>query len=160
MSAQLLYRRLGRLAGRCQSASLVLVLGGLTGAAVAQIVVRNVLGIGLLWTEPLMRVLVLWGGLLGAQVAARDGQHVRLEVAARFCPARGRRWLAGAAALIACGVCGLLAGIGARFVRDEYLHGGPALLGLASWQVQLIFPLAFAGMAVHYLAHGLRSWRG
>jgi C4-dicarboxylate transporter, DctQ subunit len=150
---------LARVVRRCEDALLVAVLTVLTGAALAQIVVRNVLGSTLLWTEPLVRLLVLWGGLLGALVAVREDKHIRFETALSLCPARGRRWLRLFTELTSAAVCALLAAIAVRFVRDESGYGGQAFLGLACWQVQLIFPLVFAAMSVRFLARGLGSWR-
>lgn len=139
----------------------LLALGSLTMvvAAVAQILLRNVWGLSLLWVDPLVRLLVLWGGLLGAVTAVRENKHIRIQAGLHLLGAQGRRRTEGLADLAAAIICAVLAVIAVRFVCDEHAFGGIALLGLATWQVQLVFPLAFALMALRFGYRALASRR-
>ncbi|MEL0163094.1 MAG: hypothetical protein VW842_09470, partial [Halieaceae bacterium] len=57
--------RINRLVSRLEDSLLIGLVAGLLLVAVAQIIVRNVLGEGLLWAEPAMRIAVLWIAMVG-----------------------------------------------------------------------------------------------
>ena len=75
------WERLDALLARVEQALLVFFLALMMVTAFSQIAVRNLFGIGLTWSEPLVRYLVLWVGFLGAALAVREGRHITIEVA-------------------------------------------------------------------------------
>ncbi len=77
--------RAGAFLHRLEDGMLVGLLLLLIGMAVAQIFLRNFLGSGILWGDALLRVAVLWIGLLGAMAASRRGAHIGIDVVSRFC---------------------------------------------------------------------------
>ena len=84
--------RLLRAFGLFEDAVLVLLLGAMIGVAGAQIVLRNLFDGALLWADPLLRVAVLWVGMIGAMVATRGDRQITIDVVSRFLP---DRWRAG-----------------------------------------------------------------
>ncbi len=74
------FRLLAGALGRLEDALLVALLGVLLLLASTQILLRNLFDAGLTWADPLLRVLVLWLGLLGAMIASRSGKHITLDV--------------------------------------------------------------------------------
>ena len=74
------WERMDETIGRLEKAIMVLFLGLMIVTAFAQIALRNFVGIGLPWSEPLVRYLVLWVGFIGASLAAREGRHITIEV--------------------------------------------------------------------------------
>ena len=72
------FARINRLISWLEDSLLIGLVAGLLLVAVAQIVLRNVLGEGLLWAEPVMRIAVLWIAMVGAMVACREGGHAEL----------------------------------------------------------------------------------
>ena len=48
-----------------------------------QILLRNLFDSGFVWIDPLLRVMVLWLGLLGATVATRQDKHIRIDLLSR-----------------------------------------------------------------------------
>ncbi|MCK5838003.1 MAG: TRAP transporter small permease, partial [Desulfobacula sp.] len=54
--------------------------------AVLQIVMRNLFDSGILWGDELIRVLVLWIGLIGAMIASRNNHHISIDVISRYLP--------------------------------------------------------------------------
>lgn len=77
-----------RLVARSENGLLVLLLAATIVLAAVQIVRRNVFEAGLVWGEPLVRLIVLWVGLTGAVVASRIDRHIHVNVLARLLPAR------------------------------------------------------------------------
>ena len=60
------------------------------GLAVMQIVLRNVFDSGIVWSEVLIRILVLWVGLVGAMVASRQDNHINIDILDRYLPERAK----------------------------------------------------------------------
>lgn len=132
---------------------LALMLVGMVLLAFLQIVLRNFLGIGWIWIEPLVRQILLWITLVGAMVATRDHNHITVDAVSRFLPP-GR--LKSASALVcdvfAAVVCSLLTYstflVFCREFRNPLL--GNMLPGVPHWASLLTLPIAFAVMSLRF----------
>lgn len=144
-------RRLRDWTGKAEDALLVLLLSGMIALAGSQILLRNVWDMGLSWGEPLLRVSVLWVGLLGAMAATRDRRHIRIDLLSRFLPPDLAAWNRRLTDLFAGLVCLLLAWHGARFVHFEWLDGSLLFGTVPAWACESIIPLAFFLMGLRYL---------
>lgn len=148
-----MFERLRRAVLLAEDVILVLALATLIGFAVMQILLRNLFGIGIVWADPLVRVLVLWVGLIGAMLAARLDRHIVISALAQFLPPR---WKAASRALTDAAtalVCAVVAVVAARFVYGDYLAGSMAFAGVPAWVCELIIPFAFAVLAGRYLLY-------
>src|SRR5690606_32189096 len=103
------FAAIGRFSRGCEDALLVGVFLAMLLLAGAQIVMRNFFGTGLAWIDPLLRILVLWVGMLGAVVATREDRHINIDVLSRFAPPAVLPWLKRVVALATTMVCALLA---------------------------------------------------
>lgn len=137
---------------------LVLLVVALIMLASAQILLRNFLDVTWLWADPLIRHLVLWASFVGALIATRDDRHIRIDAGLRLLPVRGRRIVAALGDSIAGAICLTLTPFAVRFVMDERVHGGDALLELPRWILQLVFPLVFGGMGLRFCARAARRF--
>ena len=135
---------------------LFLLMSALVLLAVAQIALRNAFGITFLWSEPLVRHLVLWCGFLGALIATRLDKHIRIDAVLLLLRGRVRMVAELAGNLVSAAVCALLARVAVGFLADERAFGSVGLLDLPTWTLQLVFPLTFALMSLRYAARGLR----
>lgn len=154
------FQQLSRMLERLEEAVLLLLVAAMILLACLQIALRDVWGGGLSWADPLLRVMVLWAGLLGAVVATKMDKHISIDLASHFLPKEISRWLRVARYLFAAGVCVVLTWVAADFVRQEALQGnGQEMAGLASWQLNLVFPIAFAGISLRFLIGSVRSLR-
>jgi len=142
--------RLLRWLHRLETALLMTMLGLMLGLSAAQILLRNVFGTGLVWGDVVVRLLVLWIGLAGAMVASRRGDHIRIDVAARYLPPSWAGAAEAFARLSTAVICGLAAWHGYRFVRMEAEFGGNAFLQVPIWVGQTIIPFAFGVIALRY----------
>ena len=145
------FQRLLRVLHCVESTLLVLTFLGLLGLSVAQIIARNVFGEGFLWAEQLMRLLILWLSLLGAMVAARHGEHLKIDLIQRFAPPHLACRIVGVMHGLCAVICTAAAYACGRFISWEQLDGTLLLDTLPLWQVQLILPVAFAVLAGRYL---------
>ena len=140
---------------RLEDGILVALLTLMMGVAVAQILLRNFSGAGIIWGDVLVRVLVLWIGLVGAMVAARQNKHIKIDLVMRYLPKRLALPLKGIVHLFAAVVCALAAFYSFVFVLVEHADGGLAFGSVPVWICEAIMPLAFAVMALRYLMMSL-----
>jgi TRAP-type C4-dicarboxylate transport system permease small subunit len=138
-----------------EDALLALLLTGMILLAAAQILLRNLLSVGLVWGEPLLRILVLWLALLGAMAATRQGKHIRIDVLSRFLPPRATTYLRRVTDLFSGLVCALVAWHAGRFVYMEWQDGFELFSSIPAWVFELILPLGFTVMALRFLLHAL-----
>lgn len=151
-------RQFSRLLERLEEAVLLLLLGAMILLSCTQIVLRDVWGGGLSWADPLLRVMVLWAGLLGAVVATQMDKHISIDLTSHLLPKGIFRWLRVVRSFFCAGVCAVLTWLAIDFVRQEALQiSGQEMAGLASWQLNLIFPIAFGGIALRFLIGTARS---
>lgn len=152
--------RLRRALYRTENGLLVVAVLAMVILAALQIVLRNVLGSGQIWIEPLLRSLVLWIGLLGAVTASRDGSHIAIDILTRALPDRWRRRLQIAACAFTVLVCGAITWHGIRYVLLEYEFAGTAFADVPTWAVVTILPLAFGLIGLRYALFGVAYLRG
>jgi TRAP-type C4-dicarboxylate transport system permease small subunit len=140
-----------RVLQRAEDALLVLLLGATVLLAPLQIALRGVFGTGIAWIDPLLRVMVLWLGLLGALAASRDGRLITIDVASRILPRRPRAAAGAVTSLFTAGVSGIVAYHAARFVASELRFGSVAFSGIPAWVLESVLPFAFGAIALRYL---------
>ena len=83
--------RINQLISRLEDSLLIGLVAGLLLVAVAQIILRNAFGEGLLWAEPAMRIAVLWIAMIGGMVACREGGHIKINLFDVYVQGRARR---------------------------------------------------------------------
>jgi TRAP-type C4-dicarboxylate transport system permease small subunit len=153
----------GRLAGLLawlEDALLVLLLSAMILLAGGQIVLRNGFDAGLVWADPLLRVLVLWVGLVGAMAAARADRHITVDVLSRLLPEGPRRYARALTDVCTAAVCAVVAWQAGRFVVTEFQGGAIAFADVPAWLCELVLPLGFGVMGLRYLALGVGRLRG
>jgi TRAP-type C4-dicarboxylate transport system permease small subunit len=130
---------------------LALLLTAMILLASLQIFLRNFFDAGIGWADPLVRVLVLWLGLLGALAASRDDRHIDVDVLSRLLPEGARAAFRRVTCLFTAGVAGLVAYHAGRFVLSEFQLESVAFAGVRTWVAASIVPIAFGGIAMRYL---------
>jgi TRAP-type C4-dicarboxylate transport system permease small subunit len=145
-----------------EDAILVSLLTAMLVLASAQILARNFFQVGIIWGDILVRVMVLWVGLVGAMVAARRNQHISIDIVSRLLPQRVKKAANAVVNLFAAVVCGIVAYYSLRLVRLEYLDGAVAFGAVSTWTLESIIPLSFGVMALRYfilMLSEVRQWR-
>ncbi|HXY99494.1 MAG TPA: TRAP transporter large permease subunit [Stellaceae bacterium] len=93
----------------------------------AGVVSRYVFHAPLTWSDELASILFLWLAMLGAVIALRRGEHMRLTAIASRVPARWRGLLETVAALVVVAFVMLVLLPAHRYVLDEWAILTPAL---------------------------------
>jgi TRAP-type C4-dicarboxylate transport system permease small subunit len=136
---------------RLENTLLALLLTVMVILAVGQIVQRNLFDSGFVWTDEFLRILVLWLTVIGALVASRTDQHIRMDVLVRFVPVRVQLPLRRIIFALTAAVCGTLAWHGYHFVRIEAEFGSVLLGQYPSWWFQAVIPVGFALISWRYI---------
>lgn len=136
-----------------EDALLALLLGAMVLLAPVQIFLRNFFDEGISWGDPLLRVLVLWVGLLGAVSASRGNRHITIDVFSKFMPLRLQLFVRIVTSLFTVGVCALVAWHSGRFVEMEREFDSIAFSGIEAWMFQAVIPLAFTAIGLRYLVY-------
>ncbi|MGB6929979.1 MAG: TRAP transporter small permease, partial [Syntrophobacteria bacterium] len=140
-------KKISQFLGNLEKWVLVLLLGFLTAFALAQIISRNFLSVGLVWGDDLLRHGVLWISFLGAARATLERKHIRIDLLPRVLPVRLSFIADFMCCLISFVVCLLLLWASWNFVQGERLAGDIAFASIPYWWLELIFPISFALMA-------------
>ncbi len=143
-------QRLAGVVSKTEDLLLGLLLSAMVLIAVVQIVLRNGWETGIGWGDPLVRVLLLWVGLLGAIIATREERHIRIDVLTRYLPARFSGLARYITEWFSAVVCALLAYHGGRLVWDESQYGSVMFGTVPTWLCQLIIPIGFGLMALRF----------
>ena len=142
--------RLASIFQKFEDAILVLLMLTMIGLAVFQIFLRNFFDAGIVWADPLVRVLVLWIGLIGAMAASRTDNHISIDVISRFLPPSVKRLSSLLVYLFTAGITALMAWHSYRFVSMEKADGISAFAGVPAWVCEAIIPAAFAIICIRY----------
>ena len=140
---------------RIEDGLLVATLVVMLVLASSQIFMRNIFDAGLIWSEPMLKLLVLWATLLGAMVATRERNHINIDLLSRLLSPRAqvvqRYFIAWFSAFIVL----TLAYESARFVIMEYDEGTRAFGVLPSWVAQMILPIGFTSIGLRFVLQPL-----
>lgn len=157
MSIGSLLQRLDFLGRRIEDIFLATLLSLMILLAGWQIVQRNFIGGGMIWGDELLRLMVLWLGLLGAMAASRDNRHVAIDLLLRFLPKKFKPPVQVMLHLFTAIICGMLAFYSLKFVQMEHEYQTEVLTGLPAWWFELILPIGFGMMSLRYLGHLRRT---
>lgn len=130
---------------------LCLLLVALIILACLQIILRTCFSGGLLWADPLLRYLVLWCGMIGAVVATREKKHISIDVVGYLAPEQLKPWIELLIDLFCSVVAAILTWAATIFTHNERLFGDSPLLSVPAWIWNLVFPIAFALITIHFL---------
>jgi|TARA_Y100000310_G_C20656634_1_gene802293 TRAP-type C4-dicarboxylate transport system permease small subunit len=141
-----------------EDSALVIALVTMMTIAVVQIALRNFFDSGIFWADSFIRILVLWVALLGAMVATRENNHIRIDVLSRYLPEHINRHVSAVVGLFASMVCAVAAWHCAQFVLLESEDPSMAFAQVPHWVCELIMPFAFAVMSLRFLLGTITSY--
>ena len=141
---------------RVENTLLVVLLSTMIVLASLQIVLRNFFDFGLVWADPLLRVMVLWLGLIGATVASRGNKHIKIDLLTRYFRRTSNLLIQAVVSMFTAVVCTIIAWHGAHWIRLEYLDGMIGLSGIPAWMFEIIIPITFALIGIRYFLFSIR----
>ncbi len=143
---------------RVEEVLLAAALSAMIFLVLVQIVMRNFFSVGIMGGAEIVRHLVLWVAFLGAGLAARDGKHIKIELAQHMLPVRTRRIFAAVTSLFSVVVCSMLVYASVNFVYMDYQGGAAiAFFNTPVWILQVIIPIGFTAVALRFAARCVDS---
>ena len=139
-----------RVLQRIEDAILVGLLLMMIGMSVIQIFLRNLFESGISWSDVLVRVLVLWVGLVGAMVASRQNNHITIDILNRYLPERIKIITSFLIELFTALICSIMAYYGLVFLQLEFSNGSNVFAQVPSWLCVVIIPFAFTVIGLRY----------
>jgi TRAP-type C4-dicarboxylate transport system permease small subunit len=135
---------------RIEAFSLMACLLTMLFLATFQVLARNFAGVGFVWMDIVVRILVLWVGLLGAALATQEGHHLSIDVLSKFLPKKVAAITKIIVRSFATIVCVYLADAAFRYTLLQKEAGDISFLNVPSWIAELIIPIAFVLVAFHF----------
>lgn len=121
--------------------------------AITDIAMRLITGGSLIWIPPVLQVLVLWLGLLGALLASRTQEHIAIDVISRFVGPLGKKICGFSGCLFAALVCKSIGSHSVEFIQQSIEYNDIAFAQVPAWPLQIIIPFTFYLMAVRFSTH-------
>ena len=138
---------------------LVLILLLMIVSSAGQIILRDVFQSGFVAADPFARLLVLWVAMIGAVVAARNDKHINVDILSRLLSKSGRRRLRSFIHVVSAAVCVVITYSSLRFVIEEHNYGSTVFSQIPAWIAELIIPLGFGLITLHYLILAVIEFR-
>lgn len=151
MTFSIFLKKIGKILQKLEEGFLCLLLLTMIILAFVQIVLRSFFSGGFLWADPFLRYLVLWSGMFGAALATQKGKHIALDIVTYLVPKSLQPWLKSFIDFFSFLVALILTYAAIIFVRNEAEFGVSVLLSVPVWCWNLVFPLAFALIALRFL---------
>ncbi len=151
--------RLLRTTALVEDALLVMILAAMVILAAIQIILRNVFDDAILWAGPMLRVGVLWVGMIGAMVATRSDNQISIDAVSRFLPKLWKARVRVVTDLFTAIVAAVVAWSAFRLVLDDRAAGVTAVAFVPLWVCEAILPVAFGVIAIRYFLFAIRHLR-
>ena len=142
-----------------EDALLVVILTVMIGLATTQIILRNLFDGAILWADPMLRVSVLWVGMIGAMVATRSDKQISVDAVSRFLPTRMKARVRVVTDLFTAVVSGFVSWSALRLVLDDRAVGVTAVAFVPVWVCETILPVAFGVIALRYLLFSVQHFK-
>ena len=150
-------KMLGSFYERLEEILLVFLVVLMVSLGFLQILFRNLISIGIVWVDPLVRHLVLWIALLGASIATRENRHISIDLLSGYLSPAHQRRVQGGVQLFSAFICFLLVHPAIRFLQNDYQAGKILALGIPMWLSQVIMPVMMPVLGLRFLLQGFRN---
>jgi len=151
--------RLLRATAYFEDALLVLILAAMVFLSATQIILRNLFDGAILWADPMLRVGVLWVGMIGAMVATRSDKQISVDAVSRFLPTHWKARVRVITDFFTAGVSAVVAWSAFRLVLDDRAAGVTAMAFVPVWACEAILPVAFGVIALRYVLFAIKHLR-
>lgn len=125
--------------------------------AALQIVLRNLFDSSILWGDGLVRVLVLWIGLIGAMVASRNNKHISIDVISRYLPPKLKSVSNLLISVFTAFICGVMTYFSTGLVLMEKEDGMIAFGIVPAWVCESIIPISFGIICLRYIVFCIQN---
>lgn len=144
-------RQFDDILARVETAALILLLTVMVLLSFGQVILRNMMGTGILWGDILLRQLVLWVGFLGASLAVRERKHIAIDFLPHFLNGFWKKINRIGVDLVTAVISIFLSLAAWDFMIFEKEGGSTLFLDIPVWLFQTILPFSFALIALRLI---------
>lgn len=148
--AEKIFSGLDRVGRTGEDAVLVIILTSMILLAASQIFLRNFLNIGFIWSDELLRMLVLWIAVAGGVAASRSDKHINIAILDRYLPGRLKLAVKVLTHFFTAAICGLVTWHSVQFVQTSHEFGDVLMGTVPAWIPQLVLPVGFGLICYRY----------
>ena len=138
---------------------LILVLVSMIVILMAHIIFRYVLNNSLTWSEELLKIMLVWFGMMSVAVLAARREHVAIVVFKEHMPKKVQSFLTKLTQFIIVGICILMVIIGIQYCMKAGFRLTPALRIPYAWAYAAI-PVAFVPVTLFELRNFICDFTG
>ena len=109
------------------------------------------------WSEPLVRLFVLWLTFLGASLSTSDNRHVRMDLFSALLPPKWIPFRELLLSVVAAAICGVMVWVCMAYIKLEMTFGATLFLNLPAWIGELILPVGFALMLFRFTLRAIEQ---
>ena len=136
---------------RAEDALLALLLTTMILLASTPLLLRNFFDSGFVWIDPILRVMVLWLGLIGATVATRNNKHIRIDLLSKYFDRTTHRLIQSLVGQVSAWTCLVVAWFGFSWVYLDYQDAMTSFAGIPAWMLEVVIPASFTLIGLRYL---------
>lgn len=107
------------------------------------------------WTEPMVRLFVLWLTFLGASLLTGDRKHIKIDLMSTLLPNRLQPFRELILSLVCMIVMAFMISASVGYLKIEREFGGTLFLAIPAWIGQLIFPVGFSLIFFRFFLQGI-----
>jgi TRAP-type C4-dicarboxylate transport system permease small subunit len=96
------------------------------------------------WSEPLVRLLVLWLTFLGASLITGENKHIKIDLFSTLLPLKWQRTRELVLSVVCVVISAIMVKASIDYINMEMEFGGSMFLNLPNWAGQMILPAGFA----------------
>lgn len=109
------------------------------------------------WSEPFVRLLVLWLTFLGASILTRENKHIRIDLMSELLPS-GWQPLRDFMLSVSCVIVSAFAlKASIDYILVEMTYGSALFLSIPTWIAQAIIPIGFSTILFRFLLRTLEK---
>lgn len=138
---------------------LIIILVSMVAILMAHIFFRYVLNNSLTWSEELLKIMLVWFGMMSVAVLAARREHVAIVVFKEHMPKKVQNFLSKLTQLIIVGICVLMVVIGVQYCMKAGFRLTPALRIPYTWAYAAI-PVSFLPVMLFELRNFIVDFTG
>ena len=127
--------------------ALIVLLSG------TQILLRNAFDSGIAWVPPVLGILVIWVGLLGALIATRNNAHIKINILTTYLADKYKPFAFTLSHLFSAIILSIMTYYSVEFVKLDFDTGMEAFAGVPVWVAQIVLPTTFLLMSIRYTVY-------
>ena len=107
------------------------------------------------WSEPFVRLLVLWLTFLGASLVTREDKHIKIDLFSSLLPAKLLPLRAFILSIVCIIISALMMKVSVGYIKMEMEFGGTIFANFPAWIGELIIPAGFALILFRFLLRAM-----